>query len=157
MSDYTERMSKMNEEQKAEHNAKKKVAADAYKARKADAKAKIKEFLASKESKSLTPEVREAIEYMTGTGARVQRAGVTNELKELLMTGPVSAIDIFTKFEYGRPAMETKIRNFIKADPSERIWVAFEKGNYIVKAVGENAPEDWTGYVPAVKSETEEL
>ena len=157
MSNYTERMSNMSDENKVEFNEKKKVAAQAYAKRKADAKAIIKTFLADKESQRLTPETRNAIEYLIGTGVRSVRAGVSSALKELLILGPVSTIDIFTKFEYGKPTMESKIRNFIKAKPEDRIWVALENGNYLIKGIGPDAPEGWTGYVPAVKSETEEL
>jgi len=156
MTNYKEKVNKMTEEEKTVFNDKKKVAAKAYQERKAIAKEAIKKFL---ESNPKLPEgVKEAIEYLTGSGARSIRTGVVSELKLLLEAGPLSAIDVFTKFEYGRPTMETKIRNFIKSgEPEDRIWVAFEDGNYLIKGTGENPPKNWTGYIPPVKSETEEL
>jgi len=159
MSDYNERMSKMNATEKADYDEKKKVAAEAYKARKDAAKKIINTFLESTESKKLTPEVREAIEYIAGSGQRSARTGVTSALKELLEQGPVSTIDIFTKFEYGKPTMDIKIREFIKnpKDVNDRIWVALQNGNYEIVGRGEFAPEGWTGYQIPVKVEAEEL
>ncbi len=117
------------------------------------AKAIVKAFMASSIGASLADDVAEAIKYLAGMGARSQGMQIANELRTLLIAGPVSSVDIFTKFEYGRPTMEKKIRDFIKADVKNRIWVAFEEGNYVVKGTGENAPRGWTGYVPVVSED----
>ena len=117
------------------------------------AKTAVKTFMESEAGKALDNNVAEAIKYLAGMGARSQGMQIANELRTLLMEGPVSSVDIFTKFEYGRPTMEKKIRDFIKADVKNRIWVAFEEGNYVVKGTGENAPRGWTGYVPVVSED----
>jgi hypothetical protein len=140
-------------EEKKVFDAKKKAAAQAYQERKKEAREKINAWLNSDESKKLPKEVREAILYMAGSGVRSGRSGIVSELKELLLKGPVSAVDIFQKFEYGRPTMNQKINNFIKASPEDRIWVVFEDGNYLVKGKGPEAPRGWTGYMPAEKEE----
>lgn len=153
MSDYTVRMEKMSKEDKAKYDEKKREAAKAYKERQNTAKSAIKAFLSSPEADLIPADVKSAIEYLTGSGQRIARSGVNDELANLLLAGPVSAVDIFTKFEYGRPTMEKKIREFIKREPEDRLWVAFEKGNYVVKGTGEFAPEGWTGYLPTKKEE----
>jgi len=109
-------------------------------------KAVVKAWIETKPE--LPTDVKEAIEYLAGMGARSQGMIIANELKNMLLAGSVSAVDIFTKFGYGAPTMNKKIRDFIKASPENRIWVAFEDGNYVLKGQGANAPEGWTGYVP---------
>jgi len=116
-------------------------------------KAIVKAYLETEAGKALTGEVLEAIKYLAGMGARSQGMQISNELKELLVAGDVSAIDIFTKFGYGQPTMQKKIRDFIKAEPENRIWVKFENGNYSIAGRGENAPRGWTGFVPVVNAE----
>jgi len=143
----------MTMEEKTAFDEKKKAAAKAYQERKKAAREKIKAFFESNEAKRVPPEVKEAIEYLAGMGQRAGRTGVNSELKDLLLKGPVSAVDIFQKFEYGRPTMNQKINGFIKADPEDRIWVAFENGNYVVKGKGPEAPKGWTGYKPVAKAE----
>jgi len=116
------------------------------------AKATLKKYLDTKPT--LTPEVMDAIKYMAGLGARSQGMVVSSALHDLLVIGkPVPLVDIFTKFEYGRPTMEKKVRDFIKASPENRIWVAFENGAYVLKGKGADAPRGWTGYLPTVKEE----
>ena len=153
---HSERMTKMTEEQKVAYNEKKKEAAKAYKERQNNAKATVKSFLA--EGPELPEEVRSAMEYLVGSGQRVARQ-VTNVLREtLLERGSMSGIEIYTEFEYGTPTMKTKVRDLIKkAKPEDRVWVAFESGNWVVKGTGAEAPEGWTGYVPEEKAEAEEL
>lgn len=160
MSKHTERVSKMTEEQKTEYNEKKKVAAQAYKERQKVAKSTIKDFLTTDEGKELPEEVRKAMEYLTGSGQRTARAGVTNLLRDrLLEMGTMSGIEIYTEFEYGTPTMKSKVRDLIKNAPSpeERVWVALENGNWVVKATGAEAPEGWDGYMPKEEAESEEL
>ncbi len=141
----------MTMENKENFDNKKKEAAKAYAERKKEARAKVSAYLA--EDKRIPQEVREAIQYLAGTGARTGRSGVVSELKALLLAGPVSAVDIFQKFEYGRPTMNQKINGFIKASGEDRIWVAFENGNYVVKGKGPDAPKGWTGFMPTEKAE----
>lgn len=131
---------------------KKKIAADAYRERKNNARKIITDYLAT--SPKMDQNVLESIKYMIGSGVRTARTGVNTELKDLLLSGPVSLLDIFTKFEFGKPTMDQKIRGFIKTNkPEDRIWVAFEEGMYIVKGTGEKVPRGWTGYVPVVVEE----
>ena len=99
----------------------------------------------------LPANVQEAVKYLAGMGARSQGMQIANELKTMLLAGSVSAVDIFTKFGYGNPTMQKKIRDFIKAEASSRIWVQFADGNYSVAGKGENAPRGWTGFVPVVE------
>lgn len=130
----------------------KKEAADRYKERQAAAKNLIIGFVNSKPD--LPSDVLEAMTYLAGAGkaARVSKPGVNDTLKNLFLEqGSVSAIEIFEKFEFGRPTMEQKIRTFIKGE--DKIWVAFENGNYVLKGEGDEAPEGWTGYVPVVKAD----
>ncbi len=142
----------MTMDEKKEFNAKKKKAADAYAARKVSARSIITKFLERDES--LPANVKEAILYISGTGVRSERAGIVSELKALIMEKKsVSSVDIFNKFEYGRPTMNAKIKGFINAKPEDRIWVIFEAGNYVLKGKGENAPKGWSGVLPTVKKE----
>jgi hypothetical protein len=102
--------------------------------------------------------VKVAILYISGKGVRSERSGVTSELKDLLLKGPVTLMSIFEKFEYGRPAMEQRIRGFINVTHFEdRIWVDFKDGKYSIVGTGKNPPEGWTGYLPKVKVEAETL
>jgi len=136
----------------------KKEAADRYKENQKKAKDILSSFVNS--NPDLPSEVLEAMKYLAGAGkaARVAKPGVNNLLKDLFLEkGSVSAIEIFEKFEFGRPTMEQKIRTFIKSAPEDRIWIAFESGSYVVKGHGAEAPEGWTGYVPTVKAEETEL
>lgn len=150
---YHERMETMTAEDKKVYDEKKKEAAKAYKERRDNAKKVVNDWLNT--NPRLPDEVKQAIEYITGSGVRSARTGVTSELKLMLMTKKsVSAVEIFQAFEYGKPTMERKIRDFIKvANPADRIWVAFENGNYVLKGTGENPPKDWTGFVPTKKEE----
>lgn len=143
----------MNMDEQGKFNEKKKIAAKAYAERKAAAREKVMIYLNSDESRKVPAEVKEAILYLSGTGVRTSRSGIVSELKTLLLAGPVSSVDIFNKFEYGRPTMNQKINNFIKAKPEDRIWVAFEDGNYVIKGKGPFPPKGWTGFMPTEKVE----
>ena len=143
---------KMSDEQKQAFLAKKKEAAVAYQNRKNEARNKINEWL--KSNPRIEEEVKQAILYFTGTGQRLAGPKVGNALKEALLAGPLSPIEIFQKFEYGSPTMKQKIREMIKCEPADRIWVELKDGKYQVVGKGPKAPKGWTGYVPA---ESEEL
>ena len=112
-----------------------------------------KDYLDTEAGKAIPAEALEAIKYLAGMGSRSQGMQIANELRELLLKGSVSSIDIFTKFGYGQPTMNKKIRDFIKAEPEHRLWVAFEDGNYVVKGKGADAPRNWTGFIPVTESE----
>ncbi len=111
-------------------------------------KAIVKAFLATEAGKAIPDESLEAIKYLAGMGARSEGMQVASELRKLLEAGSVSSVTIFEKFEYGRPTMEKKIRDFIKADEANRIWVQFADGKYSIAGRGANAPRNWKGYVP---------
>lgn len=143
----------MTMEEKNAFDDKKKVAAQAYAERKKIAREKVMSYLNSDESKRVPTEIKEAIQYLAGTGVRSTRSGIVSELKALLLNGPVSSVEIFQKFEYGTPTMKQKINNFIKTSPEDRIWVTLEDGNYIVKGKGPEAPKGWTGYLPTESAE----
>jgi hypothetical protein len=148
----------MNEVEQKEFDQKKKDAAKAYADRKDTARNLIMEYFNSNESKKIPENVRTAILYISGKGVRSERSGITSELKDLLLKGPLTLMSIFEKFEYGRPAMEQRIRGFINVTHFEdRIWVEFKDGKYSIVGKGENPPENWTGYLPKVKVETETL
>lgn len=141
----------------AEFKAMKKAAAERYKENQAKAKETLKSFLSTKPD--LPTEVEEAIKYLSGAGKteRVSRPGVNDVLRAALIeagSAGLSAIEIFEKFEFGRPTMEQKIRTFIKAkDENDRLWVAFEDGIYRIMGEGPEAPEGWTGYLPVAKED----
>jgi hypothetical protein len=142
----------MTMEDKAKFDEGKKVAAEAYKARKAEARETITKWIA--DEPKVDTKVLEAIKYLAGTGVRSVRTGVSLELRNLLEAGPVSTVDIFNKFEYGRPTMQQKINDFIKkGEPKDRIWVALADGKYSIVGRGPNPPKGWIGYLPVVKEE----
>ena len=150
--DYKERMNKMNEEEKKAYNEKKKAAAKAYNQRKKVAKELVKKWIAEN-PRGLTPEVKSAIEYLTGI-SKVAKSGVLDELRALFLEKKsISLLELFQKYEYGRPTMEQKVRQLIKLPEDRRIWIAFENGNYVLKGQGAEPPKGWTGYVPVVKEE----
>lgn len=152
MSNYKERMEQMSTEEKKAYDEKKRIAAKNYQKRKSEARKVVQDWI--KTGPRIEPSVKEAIEYLTGLN-KAARSGVVSELKSLILEKKsVSLIDIFNKFQYGRPTMDQKVRQFIKtANPEDRIWVAFENGNYVLKGQGANPPKDWTGYVPVEKTE----
>ncbi len=144
---HKEKLNMMNENEKTSYDEGKRKSAAAYKERKESAKKIVIDFLANNE---IAKEAKDAIQYLIGTGTRSARTGVTNELKTMFLDrGAISEMDIFKEFSYGRPAMQQKINLFIKSgEPEDRIWVALEDGNYILKGEGAEAPVDWTGYRP---------
>ena len=113
----------------------------------------VKSFLETEAGKAIPAEALEAIKYLAGMGTRSQGMQIANELREMLLAGSVSSIDIFTKFGYGAPTMNKKIRDFIKAEPANRLWIVFADGNYTVAGKGENPPRGWTGFTPVVETE----
>ena len=148
----------MTEEEKVEFNAKKKSAAIAYAKRKDDARKIITDYFSTPESGKVPSEVKTAILYLSGKGVRSERSGISSELKDLLLKGPVTLMSIFEKFEIGKPTMEQRIRGFINVTHVEdRIWVDFKDGTYTVVGKGENPPKGWEGYLPKVKVEAETL
>lgn len=142
----------MKVDEKIAFDKKKKEAADAYQARKVTAREVITTYL--KDDTRIPKEVREAILYISGTGVRSARSGINSELKALFLEKKsISTVDIFTKFDYGRPTMNQKMKLFLNpSDPKDRIWVTFEDGNYVLKGTGENAPKGWTGLLPTEKA-----
>ena len=147
---------KMTENEKEIFDAGKKEAAKKYQERKVAAKLVISEYFKTDESNDIPSEVKTAIEYITGSGNRMANAGVTNLLKEFLLEGDKTSMEIYQKFEYGRPTMNSKIRDFIKnGKPEDRIWVEYDEKTktYSVVAEGADTPENWKGYVPVEKKE----
>ena len=139
----------MTEEEKAVFDAKKKAAAIAYKERKAAAKAVITSWL---ESNPEAPnDVLEAVKYLSGQSSP-RSASVNNELIDFL-SEPKTSMQVYKKFEYGRPTMQAKIKSFIKKAPESRVWIAFTDGTYSIAGTGAEAPEGWTGFVPVEKAE----
>jgi len=142
----------MSMEQKEAFMEKKRAAARAYQARKDEARKTINEWLSTKPR--IEENVKQAILYLSGTGQRIAGPRVGNALKEALLAGPMTPVEIFTKFEYGTPTMKQKIREMIKVAPEDRVWVELKDGKYQVVGKGAKPPKDWTGYLPA---ESEEL
>ena len=145
----------MTEEETAELSVKNAERTAKQKARKEAARALIKGFFEEDSQKRADRQVeapiKEAILYMAGMGARTKRTTASTLLREMLLAGDVSSVDIFTAFEFGRPTMAKKINEFIKnGEPENRIWVAFDENTktYSVAGQGENPPEGWTGYLP---------
>ncbi len=149
---YNERMEKMSEVEKKAYDEKKKAAAKAYNERKKQARELVKTWIASN-PRGLEAEVKQAIEYLTGL-SKVAKSGIIDELRNLFIEKKsVSLMELFQKYEYGKPTMEQKVRQMIKLPEDRRIWVAFENGNYVLKGQGAEPPKGWTGYVPVVKEE----
>lgn len=142
----------MTMEQKEAFMEKKREAARAYQARKDEARKVITEWLGT--GPRIDDNVKQAILYLSGTGQRMAGPRVGNALKEALLAGPMTPVEIFNKFEYGTPTMKQKIREMIKVKPEDRVWVELKDGKYQVVGKGPKAPKGWTGYVPA---ESEEL
>jgi hypothetical protein len=148
----------LNVNEQEAFDQKKKDAAKAYADRKDDARNIIVEYFNSTESRKVPENVKVAILYISGKGVRSERTGITSELKELLLKGPQTSLQLYEKFEYGRPGMEQRIRGFINVTHFEdRIWVEFKDGTYTIVGKGKNPPEGWTGYLPKVKVEAETL
>lgn len=64
----------------------------------------------------------------------------------------VSENDVFAALKIGRKEAATLIRNHIKkAEPAQRVWIAFDGKAYSVAGTGPEAPKGWVGYVPAKK------
>ena len=124
----------------------------AFTLKRKEKKAIVKAYLETEEGKAITGDVLEAIKYLAGMGARSQGMEISNRLKEMLEAGSVSRMDIFTKFGYGDLTMQKKIRDFIKAEPANRIWVDFKDGNYTLVGRGADAPNGWTGFTPVVEA-----
>ena len=153
-----EQSKNMTEEEKRIFDDKKKVAAKAYAKRKEDARKIVTDYFSTPESSKIPENVKGSILYLIGKGVRSERSGVSSELKELLLKGPVSLMTIFEKFEIGKPTMEQRIRGFINVkNPADRIWVEFKDGMYTVVGKGENPPKGYEGYLPKVKVEAETL
>lgn len=96
---------------------------------------------------------KEAIRFYIGTGhgSGGKRAQVYAEILAMLKEGPVSDIDLFKKFSYGRAEMHNLVKHFIKdVTPDERVWIAFdeEEEEYYIFAASESVPTNWVGYVP---------
>ena len=130
---------------------KRKASAKAYTERKNAAKAVVAKWLESKPR--LDDETKSAIEYLASVGTKT-RSGINGQLRErFLKEKSIPLMTLFQDYEFGRPTMENKVRLFIKLPAEQRIWVAFEDGNYVLKGVGENAPRGWDGFMPANKEE----
>ena len=144
-----EKSKNMTPEEKAIFDQGKRDAADAYKVRKNAARAIIMSWIP--EAK-ITDEVKQAILYLSGQGVRTSRSGVNDELKAFLVE-PKTALEIYNEFEFGKPTMDQKIRQFIKAD--QKVWIAFDEDSktYSIAGKGDNPPRNWTGYLPVEKVE----
>ena len=142
----------MSEENKTEDKA------NTVTAKRNEKKAIVKKWLDSK-PEGLKADLKEAIEYLAGMGARSQGMVNANKLKEMLEAGTVTALQIFDAFEYGRLTMDKKSKDFLKvSDPADRIWVARdEAGSYSIVGKGARKPKDWTGFIPEAPAITETL
>ena len=147
-------MAELTEEQKAVNDKRTAKAKAKREANRAIIKTYFEEDGQKRADKQVPLEVKQAILTMAGMGERAERSTGFTALRALLVAnGTVSAIEIFTAFEFGRPTMQKHINTFIKADADKRIWVDFAEGNYTIVGTGENAPEGWTGYLPTEKAE----
>lgn len=84
--------------------------------------------------------------------ARVTSADFLKSLFPAGVGGTISEMEIFTQFQYGRAEMRSHIVRAIKQakEPADRVWVAFdfETKSYVLKGLGADIPEGWTGYKP---------
>jgi hypothetical protein len=78
---------------------------------------------------------------------------MNEDIKTLLLDGQEhSEMEIFKTFHVGRPEMAGKIRLFIRNENvDERLWIHFdeEKESYRLMGQGKDAPDGWTGFLPA--------
>lgn len=103
-------------------------------------------------------DVKEAMGALAGTGKRGGGAGRVSPKKTILATlagaGSMTDLDCFKTFNKGPAEMREIMKYGIReVKPSERVWIEFEDGTYTVVATGEEAPEDWDGYLPSDESE----
>jgi len=160
MNETKERKAMSDEEKLAKFKAGKKEAAKKYQENQAKAKKAMNDFLATNDPmiSQLPAAVVDAMKYLAGAGKaeRVAKPGTNNVLRDMFLErGTIPALELYDKFEYGRPAMEQKIKTFIKAKPEERLWIRFvaDTKSYELVGTGEFAPDGWTGYVPVAKTD----
>jgi hypothetical protein len=91
--------------------------------------------------------------------ARAPRASINTALRTAFLAAHedgkgLSEMEIFKMFKIGRPMMAAKMRILVlTANPTDRVWVAFDEPNetYNVVGTGAKPPKNWDGYVPAEK------
>lgn len=73
----------------------------------------------------------------------------------------IEGIEIYLNIGLGKPEMAFRTAELLKkANPEARPWIAFDEkvgkgGTYTLVAVGADAPEGWTGFVPVEKADGE--
>lgn len=147
---HAERLAKMTPEQKKAYDDSKAKSAADYKIRKAAAKKVIMDFFIK--NPNTEPEFIKSVKYLIGEGERSARTGVTGELRALFIERKsIPAVELFTKYEYGRTEGQRMIKLFLNCEPDDRLWIKLEDGKYILGGQGPKAPVGWTGYIPVVK------
>lgn len=110
------------------------------------------------------PEVLDAVKALTekvhGTRVITTKNGHTTPrgvISELFnnVGDTVSESDIFNKFKMGRGEMKGAIKLALqKSEPADRKWISLDldTGIYMLLAVGADAPQSWTGFLPIAKA-----
>ena len=105
-------------------------------------------------------ELMSAVNALT-PGNRVQSTGAKEAVADMFIDigEAVGENEIWENLKLGRKEMRGICVNLIKKakTPEERRWIAFdvEEGEYMLMGEGPDAPEGWTGYVPATVDDIE--
>lgn len=103
-------------------------------------------------------DIKEAVSVLAGTGKRGGGAGRVSPKKAILSAlveaGTMTDLECFKEFKKGPSEMREIMKFAIReVEPEDRVWISFNDDEYTVEATGEDAPEDWDGYMPADESE----
>lgn len=78
------------------------------------------------------------------------------EIEAMLINGPVSHMEFYTKFRLGPTDMKSRIRVFLQTrSGTQRPWIALDNNkdsetfdHYKIIARGDEIPEGWDAYIP---------
>jgi len=98
-----------------------------------------------------------------GTGRKSMNEQILDLFRDeegnLNVGAKVSGMEIFEKFDIGYPRMKWLIIAKIKdvKDKDDRVWIDYNRedgpgGSYSIFGLGEETPEDWSGYLPSDES-----
>ena len=113
-------------------------------------------------SPSTPEEVKESLRVILNPPSKRPNAkSEMDQIREMLIAGPVDMDTLYKKFMIGFPEMNVRIRMFLRDNEGEeRIWINYRKemigeGDdaqelpvFFIQAVGDEIPEGWDGYIP---------
>lgn len=86
-----------------------------------------------------------------GTGGKKKASKAATVVALFDETDTITRFEVFEKTGFGDSEMRKAIKDSLKnAKPEDRVWIGFDpqEGTYSVEGRGEEAPSDWTGYIP---------